>query len=80
MVYIWAWAGPALAAPVDLLQDRAPCREVEAHTTVLLRYERAEVAGLGHRLDELLRVAASLIEVAPVLIREAGTHLPDAPA
>ena len=81
MVYIWAWAGPRVcAAKVDLLEDGASGREVEAHTAVFLRYQGTEVAGLGHRRDELFGVAAFCVEVAPVLVRESGAYLPYAPA
>src|SRR5215208_2637516 len=81
MVYIWTWAGPALA-PLRLISSRMAQagREIEAHPAVLLGYQRAEVAGARHRGDELLGVAAFCVEIAPVLVREAGAYLPDAPA
>src|SRR5215210_7554689 len=68
------------AALVDLPEDHTSRREIEVHTAILLRYERAEVASPGHRRDELLRVAAFCVQTTPVLVREAGAYLPDAPA
>jgi hypothetical protein len=46
---------------VDLFEDDRGLAEAKAHPTVLLGYERAEVTGLGHRLDELLGVLATSV-------------------
>jgi hypothetical protein len=43
-------------------------------------HERAEVSGLDHRPHELFGVAAIGVEVSPVLVREAGADVSDAPA
>ncbi len=64
------------AGAVDLLEDHARCGEPEAHPPVLLRDERSEVARLGHRPDEPLRVLAPRVEAAPVLVRVALADLP----
>jgi hypothetical protein len=42
--------------------------------------ERREVASLCHRPDELLGVATVGVEIPPVLVREAGADVSDAPA
>src|SRR5262249_18090195 len=46
---------------------------------ILLRNERAEVTGLGQLVDELLRILAASVELAPVLARIALADLRDAP-
>ena len=61
---------------VSFFEDGAGGSQVQAHPAVLLGDERCEVSGLGHRLDELLRVLAPGVEVAPVLIGELLTDFP----
>ena len=68
MMYICAWHAPALrAAAVDLLEDDRRLGDAEPGPAVLLRNQRREVAGVGQRLNELPRIAAASVEVAPVL-------------
>src|SRR5919107_3521180 len=66
------------AGAVYLFEDDRGLGEAQAHPPVLLGYERAEVAGFGHRPDELLRVLAFGIEFAPVAVRELRADLPHA--
>jgi hypothetical protein len=48
----------------------------EAHAPVLFGDERPEVAGLGHRCDELLGTFTPGVEAAPVFVRELSADLP----
>ncbi len=49
----------------------------EPRSAVFLGNERREIAGLGERLDEGLRVGALLIQLAPVGVREGAAQLAD---
>jgi hypothetical protein len=62
------------AGVVDRLEDQPALADPEPGTAVLLRDQRREVARLGELGDELVRVLAAAVEVAPVL---AGIPLAD---
>ena len=70
-------AGRRVAAGlVDGLEDGAAGRQRQAGAAVLLGDQRAEVAGLGERGDELGGVGAVVVELHPVGV---GKLLADAP-
>jgi hypothetical protein len=62
-----ARAGVAAAA-VDLLEDDRRLGDAESGTAVLLRNQRREIAGVGQRANERVRVRALAIEIAPVAV------------
>ena len=71
-------AGGAVAAlGVDGLQDRRGGRQRQAGAAVLLGDQCGEIAGLGQRVDELGRIGAVAIQLAPVFAGEAGAELGD---
>ena len=70
-------AGRRVAAGlVHGLEDGAAGRQRQAGSAVLLRDQRAEVAGLGERVDELGWVGACVVELHPVGV---GELIADAP-
>ena len=70
-------AGRAVAARgVDLLHDGDGGRHREPAAAVFLGDQRGEEAGLRQRIDEVDRIGALAIEVAPVLAGEAGAQRP----
>ena len=72
-------AGRRVAARlVHGLEDRAARRQRQAGAAVLLGDQRAEIAGLGQRLDELGRVGAVVIELHPVGIGKLIADVPHA--
>src|SRR4051812_2754454 len=69
-------AGSAVAAlSLDRFQDRGSRRETEARAAIFLGDEYREIARFGQRLHELGRIAAHLVELAPVLARKACAQL-----
>ena len=63
-------AGPGIAARgVDLLQHRASGGNRQTRAAVFLRDKHRQVAGVGQRLDEGLRIFAVAVELAPVVAR-----------
>ena len=77
MMYICAWPGLATAAAgVDLLQDHGRGAQRQAGAAVFLGDQRAEEAGLGQLVDELGRIAAAVLELAPVFAGKALADLP----
>ena len=64
------------AGAVDLLEDDRGLGDAQPGAAVLLRDQRRQPAGLGQRLDELLRVGALLVQLAPILGRESRAQRP----
>ena len=72
-------AGRRVAARlVHGLQDGAAGRQRQPGAAVLLRDQRAEIAGLGEGIDELGRVGALVVELDPVGIGELLADVPHA--
>src|SRR5262249_35246605 len=69
----------AAAVGVNRLEDQRAVTDRQSGAAILLRNERAEVTGLGQLVDELLRILAASVELAPVLARIALADLRDAP-
>ena len=70
-------AGRRVAARlVHGLQDGAARRQRQPGAAELLRDQRAEIAGLGQRIDELGRVGALVVELDPVGIGELLADVP----
>src|SRR5258708_39965927 len=67
--------GGAAAVGVDRLEDQGAVADGEPGAAVLLGNEGGKVAGLRELVDELLRVFAPGVELAPVLAGEAFADL-----
>jgi hypothetical protein len=68
-------AGGAVATHgLDLFHDGDGGRHREPAAAVFFRDQRRKESGLGQRVDELGRVGALAIELAPVFAREAGAQ------
>ena len=68
-------AGGAVAAGgVDLFEDRGGGADAEPAAAVFFRDQRGEIAGLGQRGDEVLRIGALAVERAPVFAGELGAQ------
>src|SRR5262245_23017290 len=74
-----ACAGVAAAA-IDFLEDDGRFRNAQARSAVFLGNQRSKIAGIGQGLDELCRVLASRVELAPVAIRKRLAEIADTAA
>ena len=76
-VHLRVAGGAVAAGALDLLEDRGGGRQRQAGAAVLLRDQRGEIAGVGQRLDELARIGALAVELAPILAGNAAHKLAD---
>ena len=77
-VHLRVAGGGVGSGAVDLLQDDAGLADPQPHPPVLLGDQARQVARLGQRVDELVRVGAGFIRCPPVVVVEAGAERPDA--
>ena len=63
------------AAAVDLFQNDRCLGHAQAGSAVLFGDQRGEIAGLGQRVDERIRIGALRIEVAPIGIRKGAAQI-----
>ena len=79
MMYIWAWQAAGVAAEALIVSRISPPSTMPSPAPPYsCGNQRREIARLGQLVDELLRVLAPAVEVAPVLARVALAELGDA--
>ena len=76
-VHLRVACGGIAAAAVDLFEDDGGFGDAKARSAVLLGNERGEIARVGQRLHECIRIGALNVELAPVAVWKCFTEIAD---
>ena len=76
-VHLGVGRGSVRSRTVDLLDDDRGLAHSETATPVRAWNERGEPARFAERAYEALRILPLPVDLAPVLVAEAGAELPD---
>ena len=76
-VHLGMAAATIAPGALDLFEDRGRGRQLQAGAAIFFRDQHREIAGLGQRIDEGLRVSHLAVELAPVFAGELRAELGD---